>query len=450
MANERILKEAPVWKLIISLSLPVILIMIVNVVYNMADVFFISRTGDPNQIAGISLASPVFSAVSAFNTLIGFGGCTAVSIALGRQEEKKVREYTCFVLYGSFLLSLILMAVLFAGMPVLLRLLGTDQATAPFCEAYLRIIIPGAPFLLVSGALGNTMRADGDVKSVMVWTMAGTLMNIALDPLLISVLHMGVKGAAAATAAGNIASSAGLLILSMKKDYFSLNLKDFTLRPDVSLYILSLGLPMAAGTLLMSFSSAFGNNLAVKYGTQVIAARSIAGKIGMLSAMIIMGLCMGMQPAISYNHGADNRQRMMGIIRGTLTAATVTAVATASFIWLARDPFMRAFIDNEEIIALGKRFILGSVLSAPVYGLYQMCSTYLQATGKVTAATFVSLLRQGIVLIPVLYLMENLFGLNGLIFTSFVTDLTASAIAVMLSVREEKPHLQKHAEAVEA
>ena len=110
---------------------------------------------------------------------------------------------------------------------------------------------------------------------------------------------------------------------------------------------------------------------------------------------------------------------------------------------------MRAFIDNEEIIALGKRFILGGVLSAPVYGLYQMCSTYLQATGKVTAATFVSLLRQGIVLIPVLYLMEHLFGLNGLIFTSFVTDLTASAIAVMLSVREEKPHLQKHAEAVE-
>lgn len=357
MANERILKEAPVWKLIISLSFPVILIMIVNVVYNMADVFFISRTGDPNQIAGISLASPVFSAVSAFNTLIGFGGCTAVSIALGRQEEKKVREYTCFVLYGSFLLSLILMAVLFAGMPVLLRLLGTDQATAPFCEAYLRIIILGAPFLLVSGALGNTMRADGDVKSVMVWTMAGTLMNIALDPLLISVLHMGVKGAAAATVAGNIASSAGLLRLAMKKDYFSLNLKDFTLRPDVSLYILSLGLPMAAGTLLMSFSSAFGNNLAVKYGTQVIAARSIAGKIGMLSAMIIMGLCMGMQPAISYNHGADNRQRMMGIIRGTLTAATVTAVAMASVIWLARDPFMSAFIDNEEIIALGKRFI---------------------------------------------------------------------------------------------
>ena len=89
MANERILKEAPVWKLIISLSLPVILIMIVNVVYNMADVFFISRTGDLNQIAGISLASPVFSAVSAFNTLIGFGGCTAVSIALGRQEEKR-------------------------------------------------------------------------------------------------------------------------------------------------------------------------------------------------------------------------------------------------------------------------------------------------------------------------------------------------------------------------
>ena len=261
------------------------------------------------------------------------------------------------MLYGSFLLSLILMAVLFAGMPVLLRLLGTDQATAPFCEAYLRIIIPGAPFLLVSGAPGNTMRADGDVKSVMVWTMAGTLMNIALDSLLIPVLHMGVKGAAAATVAGNIASSAGLLRLAMKKDYFSLNLKDFTLRPDVSLYILSLGLPMAAGTLLMSFSSAFGNNLAVKYGTQVIAARSIAGKIGMLSAMIIMGLCMGMQPAISYNHGADNRQRMMGIIRGTLTAATVTAVAMDSVIWLARDPFMRAFIDNEEIIALGKRFI---------------------------------------------------------------------------------------------
>lgn len=432
MANEKAMQNAPVWKLLLSMSLPMILVMTVNVLYNMADVFFMGRTGETLQVTAISLAGPVFSALSAFNTLIGFGGCTAVSISLGKGEQEEVRKYSAFVVYASLLLSLALMVTMLLGMNALLPLLGTNTETRGYTASYLKILALGSPFMLVGGALGNTIRADGDSRGAVLASLLGTGINLGLDPLFISVFRWGIRGAAWATVCGNMVSCVLLIILAGRKDAFSISLRDFTLSPDISLRILGLGLPMAAGTLLMSFSSVFFNRLMVNYGNLAVAARSVSGKIGMLIPMIIMGVCMGIQPAVSYVFGTGDRKRMRSILLGTGLASTLIATVMAVTCFLLRDVLVASFITDAEVVALGEQMMLSTVISAPVYGIYQLCTTYLQGTGKVSFATLSSLLRQGLVYVPVLYIMDGLLGLMGLIYASAVTDLISTIISVVL------------------
>ena len=432
MKNEKLLREGSVWQLLLKLSLPVILIMMVTVLYNMADVFFIGRSGDRYQLAAISLAGPVFSAVSAFNTLIGFGSCTACSIALGEGREDLMKKYSAFALYASIGLGLLLGALILSGMPFLLSLLGTDGETSPYTAEYLRILALGAPFMIAAGALGNTVRADGDVKDAMIASMSGTLLNIALDPLFIAVFHWGCAGAALATVIGNLVSLLLLLRAVSRKKAFSLSPKDFTLRKDISLRVLGLGLPMAASTLLMSFSSAISNRLTVSYGNVAVAARSVAGKSAMLIPMIVMGLCMGVQPAISYVYGCRDRARLRKIVFGVGAVCVAVATLMSAVFFLFREQFVAAFSSDAEIISLGKTMMLGTLLAVPVEGVYHMCSTYLQATGKVSFATLTSLMQKGLIFLPVLLLMEKLFGLDGIIFSNAVTTLISTGIALLL------------------
>lgn len=435
MKNEKLMREGSIAELLLKMSLPVILIMMVTVLYNLADVFFIGRFGDRFQLAAISLAGPVFSAVSAFNTLIGFGGCTACSIALGEGREDRVKQYSAFVLYASLGLGLLLGALLLCLMRLLLALLGTNEETAGYTAQYLRILALGAPFLIMSGALGNTVRADGDVRGAMLASLTGTLLNIALDPLFIAVFRWGCGGAALATVIGNIVSLLLLLRAARKKKAFSLSIREFTLRGEISLRVLGLGLPMAASTLLMSFSSAISNRLTVSYGNVAVAARSVAGKSAMLIPMIVMGLCMGVQPAVSYVYGCRDRARLRRIVLGVGAVCVAVAAAMSAVFFLFREQFVAAFSPDAEIIALGKTMMLGTLLAVPMEGVYHMCSTYLQATGKVSYATLTSLMQKGLVFLPVLLLMEHFFGLGGIIFTSAVTTLISTCIALLLCRR---------------
>lgn len=438
MTNEKALREQSVGKLLVSLSLPVILIMVVQVLYNMADVFFLGRSGDPLQVAGVSLAMPVFAVFSAFNTLIGFGGSTAASLALGSGEKQKVKQYSAFVLYAGLGLGVLMGIAVMLFLQPLLRLLGTDTQTAAYTGSYLKIMAAGAPFAVAGGAMSNVVRADGDGKSAVISHMSGTVLNIILDPIFISLLGWGVVGAGLATLLGNLLSFILLFAVIRNKDNFSVSARDFTLRPKISLHVLSLGFPMAASTLLSSFSSVFANRLLVRYGNEAVAAQSIAGKAGMLIAMIVMGICMGMQPAISYTCGRRDRRRMRSILLGTGTASVATATVLAVIFFLGRDAFVRAFLNNGEILALGRRMILGGLAAAPFVGVYQLCSVYLQSTGRVAYATVTALMQKGLVYVPVLYGMNAAFGLTGVIFSAAVTDVVSMLAAVALCMKSAK------------
>lgn len=443
MKNEKMMKEASVWKLLCTMSLPMILIMLVQVVYHMADVFFMGRSGSYMQVAAISLASPVFSIISAFNTLIGFGGCTAVSMALGKGDTQKVRQYSSFVFWSGILVGIVVGVAILLGMDPILGLLGANEETAGFTADYLRILAVGAPVSIAGGALGNTLRADGESKGAMIAMMLGTITNIVLDPILISTFGMGIRGAAVATVLGNLVSCVGMLIAMQKKEVFSASWKDLTLAKDVSIRILGYGVPMAAGTLLMSLSAMFSNRVLVSFGNNAVAAQGVAGKAGMLISMVIMGICMGMQPAVGFNHGAGNTKRVHKLVFGTALFSVVLGTVMAAGVFLMRQGFVGAFLDDPAVTSIAVRMVTASLLGAPFFGVYQMASVYLQGTGKVSYATVTSLLRQGIILMPVLLVLTHLFGLSGFMYSAVVADLISTGISLVLCLRWAKEQKEK-------
>ena len=445
--NTEALSGAPFRKLALKLCIPTIMIMLVTVIYHMADIFFIGRTGDPNQVAAVTLVSPMFSILSGLGVLLGTGGCTAISLALGQSDHEKIQKISAFCLYGSVGLGVIFAVVVLALLKPVCALLGSDAATAEFTAQYLRIIAIGAPVIMYTNVAPSLIRADGSTVNSMIGNMIGTVGNIVLDPILILACGWGVTGAAAATVIGNILAAVYYIrFIHTKGKIYAAPLRLFGFRREIAGTVLTLGLPMAVSTILQSVSSAVSNNLMMQYGAVAVSAQSVAGRIGMLITMTVMGICIGMQPAISYNYSAHNRARLTEILWKTTVTAVLTGTLLAAFSLIFRDPLLAAFLDDSEVLRIGRVCLLASVIIGPVYGFYQISTTYLQATGKAKSAITVSLLEKGIVYLPVLLIAHRLFGMYGLIFAGTVTTLLSMIVSLTFCYRTYREELRHESE----
>jgi len=433
--NQEMLQKASYPKLLLNLCVPTIIIMLVMILYNMADTFFIGQTGDPNKIAAVSLCGPVFSILSGLGTLLGSGGCTAISLSFGKQEKEKIKTYSSFCCYGALMLGFLFMAVVLLVSRPLALALGADADTMASTLDYLHILALGAPFVLFANVFANIIRADGAAKESMIANGLGTVINILLDALFIMAFSWDVAGAALATVLGNCVSCAYLLYYVLKKQpALSLSPKHFSVRREILGTILSLGLPMAVSTLLMSFSHMISNRMLVGYGSVALAAQGISGKTGMLISMLAMGICMGMQPAISFNYGSGNIKRMKNIIRNTGLFTILVGTLLTIVCFFGRNAIVAAFIDNQDVLAYGQTMVFASIIIGPFYGLYQLCQTFLQSTGKASYATIVALLDKGLFYLPILFVMQHAFGLYGIVFTGTVTLVFSLMAGVMLSL----------------
>lgn len=224
--NEQMLKSGSFPQLAINLCVPTILIMLVMVVYNMADTYFIGKTGDPCKIAAVSLCAPVFSILSGLGTLLGSGGCTVVSLSLGKKEYAKIKACTSLCCYVSLTIGLLFSAAVLMNLAGISNAIGANEDTLEYTCTYLKILAFGGPVILFGNVFNNLIRADGSAKQAMISNGLGTIANIILDPILILGFHMGVAGAAAATVIGNVISFLYLLwYITKKQKAFSLNIR---------------------------------------------------------------------------------------------------------------------------------------------------------------------------------------------------------------------------------
>ncbi|MBR1571293.1 MAG: MATE family efflux transporter [Lachnospiraceae bacterium] len=436
MKNDSVLEKGSFWELMVKLSIPTIVVILIMIVYNVADTYFIGQTGDPNKISAISLGMPLFTILSGIGTLFGTGGTTSVSIALGEGNKDKIRNVTGFCLAGGLCIGLIFFAIVFVFSDTIAILLGADSQTLTDTITYIKIFSFSAPLVLLSQCFGSIIRADGDGATPMMATLSGTFLNIILDALFILVFHWDVFGAAFATVLGNVLTSVILvaLILTKKRAFLpSINRQAFT--TGIMIPVITLGLPMTVSTILSSVSGIIANRMMMSYGSTYLAAQSVAGKVNMVITMLIMAICMGMQPAISYNFGAKNYTRMKYIIKSTGVFTIGVGLVLTILVFIFKNRLVAAFINDADVIAIGQIFVLAGVVIGPVFGIYQLCQSSLQATGKASYAIFTSLLDKGIIYLPMLVILNKFFGAYGVAFTHAATMFFTIIVTVLLTLK---------------
>ena len=431
--NEQLFRDQPVWKAIAALAIPSLLSILVMIFYNLADTFFIAQLGDTAKVAAVSIVSPVFSIIMALGTMLGVGAGTLLSVAFGAGESDKAKNTASLCFYSGIVLSVLLTVLLLCFSSPLLRFLGTQPEMWDDTATYLRVLALGTAFMISSHTLSALIRSEGAVREGLRGYMAGTVTNIVLDPLFILVFRWGVAGAAVATVLGNVVSSL-LYLLHIRRHASVVSLDPKRALTDVKALgqILALGVPNAVSTLLSGFASTFSNQLLSTHGTDAIAAMSAAGKTSMLISMVQMGICMGVQPLLAYNYGARNTARLKETLRKTALLTVLVGLTAAALCFMFRRWVIGLFLKEAGVAALGERLILWLIAGAPFLGFVYLSTNYLQATQKASAAILVSLLRQGLLLIPLLYLFHWLLGLTGIAAAHLATDIGAAVLSMIV------------------
>jgi putative MATE family efflux protein len=431
--RKKIYESDNLWKSIFSMVMPVMLAILVMLIYNMADMIFVGQTGDTRQVAAVSIVGPVFNLIMAVAMLISAGGTVLISKDLGAKEEEHAKQVSSVCMWAAIILGVILGVLIILAHKPLLGFLGTTEDTYTFAKTYMIILAAGAPFLLLSNMLGQLLRAEGAVKDGLIANLFGTVVNIVLDPVFILGLKMGVGGAALATVLGNICSTAICLRYMRKRAIvLNMNLSYAKANPLLIFTVMSLGLPNAISSFLSGFAGSFANQLLSGYGSDSIAANAAAGKVNLIIIMVLMAICMGVQPLISYNYGAGNLKKLSGVMKRIAILCIAIGAITTVLVIALRSELISLFLKDAEVATTAESIVTLLMLSSPFLGFFYLSTNFLQATGKAMAATLMSTLQKGALLIPLLFILEHFIGFYGVVYAHVAADLLASAIAVIL------------------
>ena len=426
MNENELMSYMKVSKAVATMAIPSVISSLVTVVYNMADTFFVGQTGDPLQVAAVSLTNPIFILFMAFANMFGMGGSAAASIAMGEKNEKRMKNVSSFITYASFIVGIFFAVILLIFSKPILQIFGANNQTYDLAYGYLFHISYGAPFIIWSAAASFVVRSEGASKEAMI----GTIVNIVLDPIMISGLHMGAAGAAIATTIGNILASLYYVWYFIKKsNYFSIHPRYFKWKDKILTSVCSSGFPTAIFSVLMSVSTIVLNQILVVYGNAPVAAIGIVFKANMFITFLQMGLANGVQPLLGYNFGSGDIKRFREVESYTKKCCLIVGIIATLLYFVFRTQIIAMFINDSEVINYGVLMLIGYMISGPVIGLLFVNMNCMQSVGRALPATILSVLRQGVLLIPMLYILNAIAGLHGVIYGQALTDY----IAVILS-----------------
>lgn len=432
MRND-VFENYPIPKAVWSLALPTMAGMLVVVIYNLADTFFVGQLNDANQIAAVSITMPIFLLLMAFGSIFGVGGGTYISRLLGSKEIIKAKYASAFSFYVCLGLGVICTIVGLVFMPQILNMAGTSINTYEYAKSYLTIISIGSPVIILGFSLGQIIRSEGAAKEALFGMMLGTIINIILDPVLILWAGMGVSGAAIATVIANAISVSYYCYYFIKKNsLLSIAVKHFTVSKVMVKEILSIGIPASLGSVLMSVSNVILNNFAAGYSDNVIAALGVVGRVTMLPALLLIGLGQGIQPLVGYNFAAQNFKRMKDVLKFTVVVGTIIGIIFTVLFFFTGGSAIKLFIDDPNVVDLGTGFIRTIIISIPFLGVQFVLANSFLAMGKGKQSLILSISRQGLLYIPILVLSNYLIGLRGIVIAQPIADITTTVLAIFL------------------
>lgn len=431
-----IFQNAPVPKAVISNIVPSIISMIMVLLYNLADTFFIGQTKNAYMVAAVSIATPVFLIFMAVGMLFGIGGTSLISRMLGEGREDKARKTSSFCFWTGLTIGVIAMTLIWIFVEPLCRLVGASDDTIKYAAQYLNIVALGIPFLIISNAFSNIIRSEGRAKTAMSGMIIGNLMNIVLDPVMILGFGWNVAGAAVATVIGNVFSAVFYIThLVSKRSMLSIKLKDYKASERIATGVMAIGIPASLNSILMSVSNILINKVMAGYGDMAVAGLGVAMKVNMIVVMLLIGLGTGIQPLLGFCFGARNKKRYMAVLKFSLCLAFGLSLVMTVICYCFAGPLVTAFLDNADAFAYGMQFSRIYILSGPVIGILFVMINAIQSTGAAVPSLILSISRQGLLYMPILFLLTQIFDSARLVaLAQPVTDYLAAALAVILFI----------------
>lgn len=442
--RENILGTEPIGKLLIKYSVPAIIGLMVNALYNVVDRIFIGNIPGigPMAITGLGVTMPVMTIITAFGTLVGIGAATNISIKLGQGRRDKAEQ----ILGNAFSLAVIIgitLAVL--GITFLHEILmsfGASYETVGYAKAYLNTILIGTVFNLMSMMFSNLIRGDGSPKLSATIMAVGCVTNIILDALFIFGFGMGIKGAAVATViAQGVSTTLGFAYYLKGKSNVKLKKENLKLNGVIVKTIFAIGMAPFAMQLTNSLIQVLNNTALKTYGGDLaIGAMATISSINMIFVMPAFGFVHAMQPIVGFNYGAKKYHRAKKTLIISLTAVTSVFILGALVIQLAPDVLVGMFNKDPELMGLTVNGIQKYALAMPLIGVNIVGSNYIQSIGKAKTSMVLSLLRQVIVLIPMIMILPRFLDLDGVWFAQPMADTISTIITAIVLIKEVKKY----------
>ena len=439
-----IFENTPIKKAVLLQIVPAIASQMIALLYNLADTYFVGLINNPVQTAAITVVSPCFVMLTAISNLFGVGGASAIARALGKKEANRARQIASVSFWGGLVMGILFALLFWLLERPILTLCGAREETFAVVMAYAKwVVVIGGPWTVLNTLLANLVRAEGSARRAFVGVSLGGVLNIALDPLFVlpRFLGWGAAGAGIATAISNMAATVYFLcgIFRRRQDTV-LSVAPGHLRHTRAHLggILVIGFPSALQYALTVVAVAAQSKFVSAYPTEAVAALGIVKKIDQLPLYFSIGVANGLLPLLAYNHAAGNTARRSRAFRfGTLTAVSFSLCCLILFEIFA-EPLVGLFIKNPQTVAYGASFLRLMVTAMPLMSVCYPMIVQFQAMGKAGESLICSVLRKGVLDIPLLFIMDALLPLYGCMLVQPTVDSISLIVALLLYRRIRK------------
>ncbi|WP_178022149.1 MATE family efflux transporter [uncultured Paenibacillus sp.] len=429
--NLHYFEKAPIAKAVAHFAVPMMLGTSMSVIYSILNAYFLGTLGNTAMLTALALTLPLFAVIMSLGNLIGIGGGTFISRLLGEKKQDDVKQVSSFAFYSSLVLGLIVIA---AGLPMIdpiVHGLGATPDSFGFTKDYVTMMLIGSPFVILFFTLENIVRSEGAAITSMVGMMLSVVVNIVLDALVIFVFHWGVIGVASATVLSNLVASAFYAFhMGAKSQFLTVSLRWFKVNKDILGNVLKIGIPVFIMSVFLGAMSLIFNHFLVEYGDQAVAAYGISSRLLQFPEFILMGLCEGVVPLIAFTFTA-NRLRMKQTIGFTIKTIVAMAVLFGIIVYLTSDHLIGLFTHDPLLIEMGSYILHVTFLSLFISGATNLFTGIFQATAQGTAALVMSVI-QGITLIPVLFIANQMNGFHGVVWSLVIADAVAFLVGALM------------------
>ncbi|OOM14598.1 MATE family efflux transporter [Clostridium saccharobutylicum] len=435
LSNKYYLESAPITKAIAHLSIPMMIGMSVGTIYNVINAFFIGLLNNTDMLTAITLGLPIFTILMALGNMLGAGGGTFITRLVAKQNIEKAKKIAGYTFYSSIIIGILLGIIAMITLNPIVKIMGADtSAIINYTKSYSLTMFIGGFAIVMNFALEQVVRAEGASKESMFGMVVSTIFSLIFDPLFILVFKFNVVGVALSMILANIASSIYYVYcLETKSENLKGFIKNFniSLKDKIEIYKIGVSELLLAGFLIIT--TLLLNNYSIRYGEGVVASFGIALRIVQVPEFLAMGLALGIIPLIAYNFSNQNFKRLEDSIKQSALWILGLSGGVVTLVYIFRNVIIHLFSNDSAVLSVGVYIMVAMLISAFFNGFTTLFTGIFQASGQGIPSTIVAI-TQGILFIPVIIVLNNFFGLHGVIWSMTITEIITFLTGAILYI----------------